>query len=266
MSEARHQGRLGTKSALGATQDSEPDRLVLQVQIKERWLNAWIDCGAKQNFIDPRLVTELALPWKKKQLPYPLVNAEGQLFDYNNGIVDQETDHLYIHIQGRIQKESFDVIPLGTEIDIILGMPWLRRTNPRMDWTTGQVTLPRNSDSYVKIITRNTKRSQTLTKEDGMGKHGAEYPSPPKGVRHKHKIGTRRKSEILGILRQQDKRKDKEPEPSQDRLKKIPEEYQIYDKLFKEELETGIPKHSQWDHKIKLTDERLPVQKLYPLN
>jgi hypothetical protein len=38
--------------------------------------------------MDLKIVIELALPWKKKLLPYPLVNAEGRLFDYNNGIVD----------------------------------------------------------------------------------------------------------------------------------------------------------------------------------
>jgi hypothetical protein len=55
-------------------------------------------------------------------------------------------------------------------------------------------------------------------------------------------------------------------ELSQNRLKNIPEEYRQYDKLFKEELDTGIPEHSQWDHEINLTDENLPMQKLYPLN
>lgn len=268
MSQRNGRERLGPTNTLGVLRTADStNRLVLRVQIKERWLNAWIDCGAETNFIDPKIVTELQLPWKKKKDPYPLLNAEGQLFDYNDGVIDQETDHLKVDIQGRSQNISCDIIPLGERTDILLGMPWLERENPHIDWRNGQVTFPGDPKSDATTITTNNKRSHTLTKEDGMGKRGTQRPPPPKGVRHKHKIGTRRKSEILGLLKKQDPRKD-EPDTrnSQDRLKNIPKEYRIYDKLFSEELETGIPEHSRWDHEINLTDENLPMQKLYALN
>ncbi|KAH7471513.1 hypothetical protein FOMA001_g13026 [Fusarium oxysporum f. sp. matthiolae] len=252
--------------ALGATQDNKPDRLVLRAQIKGRWLNAWIDSGAKKNFIDPRIVTKLGLPWKKKRLSYRLVNAEGQYFDYNNGIVDQEIDHLKVRIGGKNQGISFDIIPLGENMDILLGMNWLRRQNPHIDWRTGQITFPSDPDSDSETIMTSKKRSQSTTKGESVERHGTKIPPPPKGVRHKHKKGQRSKTEILGILQQQDPRKDRPPTTSQDRLKNIPKEYRIYDKLFREELETGVPEHSQWDHEIKLTDENLPFQKIYPLN
>ncbi|KAH7468019.1 hypothetical protein FOMA001_g15870 [Fusarium oxysporum f. sp. matthiolae] len=250
--------------ALGATQDNKPDRLVLRAQIKGRWLNAWIDSGAKKNFIDPRIVTKLGLPWKKKRLSYRLVNAEGQYFDYNNGIVDQEIDHLKVRIGGKNQGISFDIIPLGENMDILLGMNWLRRQNPHIDWRTGQITFPSDPDSDSETIMTSKKRSQSTTKGESVERHGTKIPPPPKGVRHKHKKGQRSKTEILGILQQQDPRKDRPPTTSQDRLKNIPKEYRIYDKLFREELETGVPEHSQWDHEIKLTDENLPFQKIYP--
>ncbi|KAI8402590.1 hypothetical protein FOFC_17905 [Fusarium oxysporum] len=252
--------------ALGATQDNKPDRLVLRAQIKGRWLNAWIDSGAKKNFIDPRIVTKLGLPWKKKRLSYRLVNAEGQYFDYNNGIVDQEIDHLKVRIGGKNQGINFDIIPLGENMDILLGMNWLRRQNPHIDWRTGQITFPSDPDSDSETITTSKKRSQSTTKGESVDRHGTKIPPPPKGVRHKHKKGQRSKTEILGILQQQDPRKDRPPTTSQDRLKNIPREYRIYDKLFREELETGVPEHSQWDHEIKLTDENLSFQKIYPLN
>ncbi|KAM4063697.1 hypothetical protein HRG_006821 [Hirsutella rhossiliensis] len=50
-------------------------------------------------------------------------------------------------------------------------------------------------------------------------------------------------------------------------MKNIPQEYRKYDKLFKEELETGLPEHSQWDHEICLKDGRTPTfHKIYNLN
>ncbi|EXL40782.1 hypothetical protein FOCG_16726 [Fusarium oxysporum f. sp. radicis-lycopersici 26381] len=185
--------------ALGAIQDNKPDRLVLRAQIKGRWLNAWIDCGAKKNFIDPRIVTKLGLPWKKKRLSYRLVNAEGQYFDYNNGIVDQEIDHLKVCIGGKNQGISFDIIPLGENMDILLGMNWLRRQNPHIDWRTGQVTFPSDPNSDSETITTSKKRSQSTTKGESVERHGTKIPPPPKGVRHKHKRGQKNKTEILGV-------------------------------------------------------------------
>ncbi|PNP57200.1 hypothetical protein FNYG_15277 [Fusarium nygamai] len=203
MSQYHGRERLGPTNTLGVLRTADSaDSLVLRVQIKERWLNAWIDCGAKRNFIDPKIVTELRLPWRKKSLPYPLVNAEGQLFDYNDGIIDQETDHLNIFIEGQNQQVDFDIIPLGEDVHMILGMSWLIRENPHIDWRNGQVTFPNDPESDAKTITTNNERSQTLTKEDGMGKRGTERPPPLKGVRHEHKRGIRNKTEILGILKE----------------------------------------------------------------
>ncbi|CZS80735.1 unnamed protein product [Fusarium graminearum] len=46
----------------------------------------------------------------------------------------------------------------------------------------------------------------------------------------------------------------------------VPKEYHIYEKLFKEELDTKIPQHSRWDHEICLISDDLPFQKIYNLN
>src|SRR6478736_10280483 len=81
--EEQRRERLGSPNALGLCKEPTPKRLVLKVRIKGKWLDAWIDCGAKRNFIDPKVVTRLKLPWRKKKDAYPLINAEGQLFDYN---------------------------------------------------------------------------------------------------------------------------------------------------------------------------------------
>jgi hypothetical protein len=43
----------------------------------------------------------------------------------------------------------------------------------------------------------------------------------------------------------------KEPKVEQP-VEVIPEEYRRYAKLFSEKFETGLPKHSKWDHEITL--------------
>uniref|UniRef100_A0A8H7NBK4 Reverse transcriptase domain-containing protein n=1 Tax=Bionectria ochroleuca TaxID=29856 RepID=A0A8H7NBK4_BIOOC len=52
----------------------------------------------------------------------------------------------------------------------------------------------------------------------------------------------------------------------EEQLKNIPKEYRIYDKLFKETLETGLPEHNQWDHEISIIEGGEPAfHKLYNL-
>ena len=47
----------------------------------------------------------------------------------------------------------------------------------------------------------------------------------------------------------------------------VPEEYWIYDQLFKEKKEVGLPKHSQWDHEIILQPGKTHgFSKIYNMN
>ena len=47
----------------------------------------------------------------------------------------------------------------------------------------------------------------------------------------------------------------------------MPEEYLQYNKLFQEELDTGLPEYSQWDHEIPLQEGIQPkLHKVYRLN
>jgi hypothetical protein len=82
------------------------------------------------------VVEKLKLLWKKKANLYPLTNAEGQLFDYNDGLIDQEIDYLKVFINGKNRGVDFDIVPLD-KVDILLGMPWLKRYNPNIDWPIG---------------------------------------------------------------------------------------------------------------------------------
>jgi hypothetical protein len=265
---------LGQPRALGIFDTDDPQRLVLKVKIKGEWFTAWIDCGATDNYIAPELVKRLKLPWKKKANPYPLTNAEGQLFDYNNGLIDQEIDHLKVFINGKNRGIDFDIVPLE-KVDILLGMPWLKRYNPHIDWPTGQVTIQSDVDSDDGTDHEDNERSQTLTNDTGRVQRGSTISPPPKGTKNKHMRGKKNQNKrILGLIKKQLHKLDKqlqqqkeiETTTQEDRLKNIPEEYRIYDRLFKEELETKVPQHSRWDHEIWLKTDDLPFQKIYSLN
>ena len=50
-------------------------------------------------------------------------------------------------------------------------------------------------------------------------------------------------------------------------MENVPPQYRKYEKLFSEELDTGLPQHSEWDHEIELRDGKTPkFFKIYNLN
>ena len=57
----------------------------VKVQIEGNWCTAMVDSGAWKNFVSPSLVNKLQLPWKKKDVLYEVINAEGYAFKYNDG-------------------------------------------------------------------------------------------------------------------------------------------------------------------------------------
>ena len=252
--------------------------LELKVRVKGEWLNALVDSGAEQNYFDPTTANRLKLSWRHKQTPYSVVNLEGTPFDYNNGIIDAEIDHLKVFVEGKNQGISFDVVP-NKQHDLVLGYPWLQQYNPHFDWRTGQVlSFNDETPSTTNDDSGYDTRSQTSTEEDGEARQRqTRDTSPPTGTRHKYHNGQKRQRQrmIARVMQQfheleknleQPKKTHGNPE-EEERLKNVPWKYRIYKKLFAEELETGLPEHTHYDLEIEFIDGKQPgFSKLYPLN
>ncbi|KAM4058913.1 gag-polyprotein putative aspartyl protease [Hirsutella rhossiliensis] len=117
---------------------SHGNQMVLDIQIAGHHVHALLDCGAMGNYVSPRVINRYRLPWRHKKDPYELTNIEGEAFNYNNGIIDMEIDHLDINIQGHDERVDFDIMDIG-EHDLVLGLPWLQESNPLINWKTGQL-------------------------------------------------------------------------------------------------------------------------------
>ncbi|KAL6352314.1 hypothetical protein LRP88_14398 [Fusarium phalaenopsidis] len=240
--------------------------------------NSELDSGAEQNYFDPTTANRLRLPWRYKQTPYSVVNLEGTPFDYNNGIIDSEIDHLKVFVEGKNQGISFDVVP-NKQHDLVLRYPWLQRFNPHFDWKTGQVlSFNDETPSTANDDSEYDTRSQTSTEGTGEARQRpTRDTSPPTGTRHKHQKGRKRQRQrmIARVMQQfheleKDLAPQKKPQDNpeeEERLKNIPWQYRIYKKLFAEELETGLPEHTHYDLEIEFIDGKQPgFSKLYPLN
>lgn len=222
------------------------------------------------------MVNTLKLPWKDKANPYKVQNLEGSSFSYDNGRITKELDHLKVFVEGRNEGISFDVIPVANHA-LVLGYPWLKRVNPMINWRTGQVNFDDVDDhSSWESDSDDDTRSQTST-DDGISEVSAKETTetfPPRGTKYKHRKARNSKTRrTIAFVRSQLTKLDKDlaemkKQPEADeRLKNIPPAYRIYKKLFAEELETGLPEHSEWDHEIVLKDGTSPkFFKLYNLN
>jgi hypothetical protein len=171
------------------------------------------------------------LPWKKKDEPYRLQTVEGELVEYGAGIIDTEVAQLPMNICGKIHYLTLDITEISTH-DVILGIPWLRASNPRVNWRTGHLQWDIPGSGSVP-----------------EQRHGRR-PCPSN--EHEERA-----------LRIYIMTKELKATTAAD----IPGEYQRYAKLFQPELETGLPQHGKWDHEITLKPGAEPkFHPIYPLN
>src|SRR5204862_4683990 len=119
-----------------STSASATSNLVhLSVSILASCLQAMIDSGATLNFIHEFIVQQLSLKTTPCQTTRVTL-ADGRVLTHATRQVT-----LRYHIANVPQEDTFLVAPIGDH-SIILGMPWLERVNPQMDWPTKTVQSP----------------------------------------------------------------------------------------------------------------------------
>ncbi|KAI5121007.1 hypothetical protein M0805_005953 [Coniferiporia weirii] len=99
--------------------------------------NTLIDSGAEGKFIDAKFIIKHCIPTKPLAHPIQVRNVDGT--PNQHGTITQFTWRL-IKIGGRSITTTFLVTSLGKE-DVILGLPWLKRHNPTINWTTGTLSI-----------------------------------------------------------------------------------------------------------------------------
>lgn len=95
-----------------------------------------IDSGATAEFINQRLVDQLGLIPRKKIHPRPLYTVDGS--KVKSGSVKNEV-LVTLKLGDHLEDVILDVADIGRH-DIILGLPWLGRHSPSIDWQKHRVT------------------------------------------------------------------------------------------------------------------------------
>jgi Retroviral aspartyl protease len=116
-----------------------------------------IDSGATGNFISTQVAIDNGFRIVKKDRPYPLYVVDGGTIGEGNGWITQETPSLEMTmLRGHSEYIQFDLVPLGGH-QVILGMPWLRLHNPRIDWVGEKI--------YMDQCQCGPRRPPTLSRE-----------------------------------------------------------------------------------------------------
>jgi len=210
-----------------------PGKIVMGVSINGTDTTAMIDSGAARDFMSERFANGMGFVLSKKRTPYLLTTADGSPIDHNQGMVTHETT-ISMEALGKKVTVKFDVTNTG-DTDVILGLPWLQKNNPHIDWKNLTVTLPENLCS-VQVERR-------------LEAQGSQSPqrTRPTNVEVVCCYLLERQSDKTAFI--------------------IPPEYKEFVELFTEEApEEALPPHRDWDHEIKLKIGTQPKKfKIYPL-
>lgn len=97
--------------------------------------SALIDSGAGFNYIDYRFVRKHNLPTRPKQNPFQPTTADG------SPIKRKVTTECILHTD--IAGTKHQIIACVTDLheNLILGMQWLEKANPQVNWTKRTMTI-----------------------------------------------------------------------------------------------------------------------------
>ena len=178
-----------------------------------------LDSGATENFLNLNYTKWLKLPIKRLPFPRKLFNVDGT--ENKAGQLQFYTD-LAIRTGLTTTNMRFFLTQLG-EHKAILGYPWFTAVQPKIDWKRGWI-----DHTQLPIVFKTSDAAKAWFTPWTINK-----PHPIKAnqlLLCKATIGTTQETDKA----------------------KIPEEYAKHSKVFSEEQSQRLPKHTIWDHTIKL--------------
>jgi len=259
---------------------------------------AMIDSGATTNVIDTNFIQTNDIPVHRKTKPYYLTTADGSDIETQTGkgLVDTETESIELRLpqenKHHSEKIKFDVVGLATR-PIILGIPWLRKWNPIINWKNSTIQIQ-------KAVTTKPERRGRDSPEQGqewsqgnqpLSTDRRPSPAPLRRTKETVEICAISQRTIGRILRtnpdsvlclwchssesinstNQEENYDehshyegkgKHPQKTQKKTtdhRQLPDELRDFANLFEDSKKGDeLPPHRAYDHEIKLVPENEP--------
>ena len=116
------------------------DHIVLTADVEGKPVRVMVDSGASASYASPRVRQQLKDRVRTKVKPYPLNMADGSPTDYGGGWIREELHGIRLRIGHHEERINLDIVSI--KYDILLGMDWLRRHNPVIDWKARTLKFP----------------------------------------------------------------------------------------------------------------------------
>ena len=212
-----------------------------------------VDSGATTTFLSRRFICDNQVATSKLAQPIPLYNIDGSV--NRAGSITH-----YVRLQVVMAEYAdwleFLVTDLGPE-DVILGLPWLRKVNPNIDWQAGTMDM-----------------GEEANPEKEGWKPGVEHIAANRVQRRKwwkaHVLEDT--TEELWCAAGYTYSTEIAQKANQDKPKRtfeeiVPEEYRQYSKVFSESESEWLPEHKPYDHGIDLKPDAPETlrSKVYPM-
>jgi hypothetical protein len=135
-------------SSIGQYQQDK--KIILEVTIqgknnKIHNMTAMVDYGATKNFIDKDYTEQIKIPLDKKKIPQRVLAIDGR--EITSRPVTHDTS-IELIINNHREKIKLHCITIRNS-PIIMGLLWLKKHNPNINWKEGRVTF--NSEKCVKM-------------------------------------------------------------------------------------------------------------------
>ena len=209
-----------------------------------------IDSGATALFIHDRFVNQHKIWRIPLKRPIPLSNIDGTK---NKAGSLTHYARLTLKIGDHEETSDFLITDIGPE-DVILGLPWLKKTNPVIDWNLGQMVLQSGLNSEVPPSVSQFKMTRAERRhwlKTGIIEDNTDEVWCMASMTYSTQLAAEVNEKKYG-------------KPLEDL---IPAEYLSHRKVFSEEESHCLPKHQLWDHTIDLKPDA-PAQlkfKVYPM-
>ncbi|KAI5453489.1 hypothetical protein NCC49_005964 [Naganishia albida] len=194
-----------------------------------------IDSGATGNFIHSRVVQRYGLKLKRLSEPMPISVIDGR--PIASGRLTHEATP--IRLTTGAHSKIIRLLPtiLGQH-DVILGLPWLQKHNPSIDWNKGEIVFRNETYSPGRQPSTHNIRVISISEAKNL-----IFSNKAQGW-------------VVDLHRDEGGLKINAVENSEGSY--IPEEFREFLPIFSSVSAEGLPEHSVYDHEISIPPNAKP--------
>jgi hypothetical protein len=124
-----------------------------------------VDCGATENFVDKNYAEKIQIPIDEKKVPRRVLAVDGR--EVASGPVTHDT-MVELIVNDHREKIKLHCITIGNS-PIIVGLPWLLKHNPTIDWKKGKVIF--DSDKCARECLDTSPHARTVPEEQAIDRY-----------------------------------------------------------------------------------------------